>query len=138
MNQFRRVLFTAVALSIVAVIPANAAITAITATAAPTGTLQEEIAGDWAGAIDLGTASMRIVFHITHGEDGNLAATMDSPDQGAFGIGIDSTTFADGTLKMTITAIGGGYEGTLAEDGTVQGTWSQSGQSLPLNLTRQE
>jgi len=99
---------------------------------------QDEVVGDWGGALSVGSASLRIVFHITRGEDGGLTATMDSPDQNAFGIAVDTATFEDGTLKLGIAAIAGGYEGQLAEQDTIQGTWSQGGQSLPLDLTRQK
>jgi len=99
---------------------------------------QDEVVGDWAGALDLGSASLRVVFHISRSEDGALSATMDSPDQGAFGIAVDSTSFEDRKLTMSIAAVAGGYEGTLQDDGSLQGTWSQGGQSLPLNLTRQK
>lgn len=106
--------------------------------AAPASAVQDEIVGDWAGALDLGTAKMPVIFHITKADDGTLAATLDSPDQGAFGIAVDATTFEDDKLTMTIAAIGGGYSGTLADDGTIAGTWAQGGQSMPLNLTRKE
>lgn len=131
MKHLRIALLTLLAIPVaVAVVPASGVATAAAA--------QDEIVGDWAGALDLGSASLRVVFHISQGDGGALSATMDSPDQGAFGIAVDTTTFEDRKLRLAIAAVAGGYEGTLQDDGTVQGTWSQGGQSLPLNLTRQK
>ena len=44
-----------------------------------------EPAGDWSGAITLGPSKLNIVFHISQSAEA-YKATMDSPDQGAFGI----------------------------------------------------
>jgi hypothetical protein len=49
----------------------------------------------------------------------------------------DSTAFADGTLTITFASIAGSYEATLEGD-TLAGTWSQSGMSFPLELTRKK
>ena len=134
MKHLRIALLTLLAIPLaVAAVPAVPAAGMATAAAA-----QDEVVGDWAGALDLGSASLRVVFHISRSEDGALSATMDSPDQGAFGIAVDSTTFEDRKLAMGIAAVAGGYDGTLQDDGSLQGTWSQGGQSLPLNLSRQK
>jgi uncharacterized protein len=98
---------------------------------------QEPIEGTWMGSIE--AAGIRLVFNISVGDDGLLTSTMDSPDQGATGIPTGETTFQDGTLLITVPAVPGGqYQGTLQEDGTIAGSWSQSGQSFPLVLERQE
>jgi uncharacterized protein len=93
-------------------------------------------AGDWVGALDAGGQKLRLVVHLVN-TSGAWSGTMDSPDQGANGIPFSAVT-VDGTkLHAAVTAINGGYEGTLAEDGkTITGTWSQNGTTLALNLTR--
>ena len=97
----------------------------------------EAIVGSWDGALSGPEFELRVVFHIAAADDGALTATLDSPDQGATGIPVDEVTFEDGRLRMRIAAIAGGYDGALLEDGEhLEGTWTQGGQSLPLNLAR--
>lgn len=98
--------------------------------------------GSWDGAVTPpGGAAIPLVLHVTEAEDGGLAATLDSPSQGAFGIPAASAVFEAGTLTVNFDAIpgGAGYEGTLSEDGSIlEGSWSQGGGSVPVDLTRQE
>jgi len=40
------------------------------------------------------------------------------------------------SVNIPVAAVQGGFEGTLAEDGSkIDGTWSQAGNSIPLVLT---
>lgn len=98
-----------------------------------------EIVGDWAGALALPAAELSVVFHITRTDDGTFEATMDSPDQGAFGIPVDAVDVTNGTVLITLSAVPGGgeYEGDLLEDGqTLDGVWRQGPNELPLILKR--
>ena len=97
---------------------------------------QADIVGNWYGSLDVQGTSLPLIFHITE-TDGSLSATLDSPAQGATGIPVDTVTFEDGHVTLRINAIGGGYEGDLAND-TLTGTWSQSGMSFDLTLERGE
>ena len=45
--------------------------------------------GDWKGTIDAAGTKLDLVLHIST-KDGALSATLDSPDQGATGLAIDS------------------------------------------------
>ena len=63
----------------------DAAQSGATAGAAPAGTTQLAIAGDWAGTLTAGPAQLRLVLHITAAKDGSLSATFDSIDQGVNG-----------------------------------------------------
>jgi hypothetical protein len=94
------------------------------------------LAGDWSGSLKLGTISLRIVFHVA--PPGALyPATMDSPDQGAKGIPVSAVRVEGNNVTFEVSSIGGRYRGTLREDGTLEGVWMQSGQSFPLNLSKQ-
>ena len=95
----------------------------------------EEIKGDWLGTLNLGGSSLRLVFHISEDEKGQLTSTLDSPDQGANGIRTSKTSFIDGQLDIEVAMIGGAYSGML-EDGVLKGTWAQGGGSLPLEMER--
>ena len=93
-----------------------------------------DIAGTWVGTLDLGAAKLRLVFDLTK-KDGGLAGTLDSPDQGAFGLKIDEVTREKNAVKFTLKMIGGSYAGELAADGKeIKGTWKQGPLSLPLVL----
>jgi uncharacterized protein len=109
---------------------ALAAITTLSAQA-------QVIVGDWQGALKVGEAELHLVVHIAKADNGGLKATMDSPNQGAKGIPISSISLKDSKLIFTSEAVHGTYEGTVNAAGTaIQGTWTQGGPSLPLNLMR--
>ena len=95
---------------------------------------QADIVGSWQGALEVQGTNLPLIFHITETE-GSLSATLDSPAQGATGIAVDTVAFEDGYVTLRINAIGGGYEGDLAND-TLTGVWSQSGLSFDLTLER--
>ncbi|MDA0803981.1 MAG: alpha/beta fold hydrolase, partial [Planctomycetota bacterium] len=97
--------------------------------------------GTFIGSLSVGPASLTIVYHITLAEDGTLSASMDSPDQGAYGIPFDSVEFnaEDRSLTLPCKLVNGHFNGTLSEDGTsLEGAWTQMGNTLPLTLTRGE
>ncbi|MGP0018810.1 MAG: hypothetical protein ACLPHP_09605 [Candidatus Sulfotelmatobacter sp.] len=95
-----------------------------------------DIDGAWLGTLDLGSQSLRVVFHIVNTEDG-LTATMDSPDQGANGLPTNSVTRDGSSLKIEIKSIGGAFEGKIAADlSSIEGTFTQLGNNHPLALKR--
>jgi fermentation-respiration switch protein FrsA (DUF1100 family) len=101
---------------------------------APKPAKPSDIDGDWLGTLDSGMGKLRLLLHIVNTEDG-LTATMDSLDQGANGIPVNSITRAGTELKFEMKSIGGSYDGTIAADlGTISGTWTQMGKSFPLVL----
>ena len=98
------------------------------------------IVGTWAGTLDAGgVGKFRIVFHLAEGDDGSLDATMDSPDQGTFGLAAGPVTIADGSIRIEVPVAAAHYEGSIVEGGQrVEGTWNQGGASLPLVLEPSE
>jgi hypothetical protein len=95
-----------------------------------------DIDGDWKGGIPVGQDALKVVFHIVNTEDG-LMATLDVPDQGAKGVPVTSITREGSTLKMDLKGLGGGFEGKISPDlSTIDGTWTQVGNSIPLVLKR--
>ncbi|MEB2786267.1 alpha/beta hydrolase family protein [Algoriphagus persicinus] len=97
----------------------------------------QDISGQWHGALKVQSVQLRLVFNVKQTESG-YSATMDSPDQGAFGIPVTSTSFENSTLKIAITNANINYEGTLGDDGIIIGVFNQAGQSFPMNLSREE
>src|ERR1700691_4284547 len=96
----------------------------------------QDIAGDWQGTLAANGAQLRLVLHITKGDDGALKATLDSVDQGAYGIPVSSISLKDSKLSLGVDAVHGTYEGKVSSDGSaISGMWSQ-GQPLPLDFKR--
>jgi pimeloyl-ACP methyl ester carboxylesterase len=99
----------------------------------------EAVVGRWEGSLDTGAGQLPLVFNITRGDDGSLAGTLDSPNQGAFGIPVTAVSVEGSAVSLEIAAVAGGFSGTLSDDGsTIAGTWSQGPASLPLTVTRSE
>ena len=101
--------------------------------------LAQDLAGDWQGTLSTGGPQLRLIVHIgkTAGGawDAMLASIDQSPDRGA-GMPADAVTVAGTSFKMTVAAIRGSFEGTIAADGnSISGTWTQ-GMPLPLTLVR--
>jgi hypothetical protein len=95
-----------------------------------------DIDGTWSGTLDAGAQTLRVIFHLTNTEDG-LTATLDSPDQNARGIPATTVTRGGSSLKLEFKQIGGNFQGKINNDlATIEGTWSQSGGTLPLTLKR--
>jgi uncharacterized protein len=91
----------------------------------------------WEGAIEInGGIKLRMAFHILKTKGGAIKATMDSPDQGAFGIKVDSVEIGKESLKFSLNKLGE-FDGKLEPTGeTAVGKWKQGGASLPLTLKR--
>ena len=96
----------------------------------------DDVVGDWLGTLATGGIELRIVLHIEAVGETHLTGTMDSPDQGASGIPATRVVFREGRLEVTVPAVAGTYEATLADDGRLEGTWSQGAVELPLILER--
>lgn len=97
----------------------------------------QDITGHWNGILNVQGTQLRLVFNITQTDKG-YSSTMDSPDQGAKGIPVTSTSNENSILKLEISAAGIQYEGTLDKKNVFIGTFKQSGQSFPLDLTREK
>jgi hypothetical protein len=118
---------------------ATLAAVAIVVGASASCAAETEIAGHWQGHLKSGVLSLRIVFNIAKSPQGQLTATVDSPDQGAKGLPMEAVSREGNLLKLEGHHIGGVYEGTISDDGQkIEGEWRQSGQVLPLNLVRLE
>jgi len=91
--------------------------------------------GDWEGTLDAGPVKLRIVVHITR-KEGAYGGTLDSPDQGAMGIPIETVTVTGDSIKMDMKSMRATYVGKLAREGSsIAGDFTQ-GQTLPLTFTR--
>lgn len=95
----------------------------------------QDIAGSWSGAITIPDGQLTVVFNISETDDG-YSSTLDSPDQDALGIPVDSTFYKKPELTIKVTNLDLVYVGTLVDDATLNGTLTQMGQTLELNMKR--
>ncbi|HMT55139.1 MAG TPA: alpha/beta hydrolase, partial [Saprospiraceae bacterium] len=93
--------------------------------------------GQWHGVLKVQGTQLRLVFNVTKTETG-ISSTMDSPDQGAKGIPMTTTSFENSILKITLASAKIEYEGTLGQDNVIVGTFKQGGQSFPMNLSKEK
>src|SRR5580658_5024244 len=96
----------------------------------------KDIADTWQGTLHAGK-DLRTVVKIAKADGGGYTANFYSIDQGGQPLKVDSITLDGATVKMSLKAIGGSFEGKLSADGkTIDGNWSQGPSPLPLTLTR--
>ena len=93
-----------------------------------------DLLGSWSGKLKVGTMSLTLVLHLVQ-EDGYVKVTLDSPDQGAKGIGCYKEFLSDDSIAVKVETLGVNYRARLT-NGKLEGTFSQNGLSLPLILTR--
>jgi pimeloyl-ACP methyl ester carboxylesterase len=94
--------------------------------------------GHWTGSLQAGEAVLHLVLHVSKAEDGSFKATIDSLDQGVYGIEVTSLTQKDSTLHFNVGSVGASYEGKFAADhASIEGDWTQGSVSLPLVFHRQ-
>jgi fermentation-respiration switch protein FrsA (DUF1100 family) len=98
-------------------------------------TFGQDITGQWNGLLKVPGAQLRLVLNVTKTETG-YSSTMDSPDQGAKGIPVPTTTFENAKLNIAIPAGQIEYTGEL-KDNIVVGMFKQNGMEFPLNLSRE-
>ena len=102
------------------------------------GALQaQNITGTRQGSLKAGPQELRTVIKISTTDADKLAAVMYSIDQRSPAIPATTFTRSGSSVRMTIAALNGTYEGKISGDGnTIEGTWSQGGPPIPLVLTR--
>jgi pimeloyl-ACP methyl ester carboxylesterase len=93
------------------------------------------LTGSWQGTLLVPGTSLKVVFNFKERAEGGYTATLDSPDQGAFGIPADSVTVEDTLIHVFIWSIAGIFNGShFAAADSITGTWSQGGMQFPLVL----
>jgi len=97
---------------------------------------QKPIEGDWVGKLNLGPQSLTIVLHVNCDAQGKVECTLDSPDQGAKGIAVETDYCSSDSISVSLASLALSFQGKLKGDEIV-GTFTQ-GQSFPLVLKRGE
>lgn len=94
----------------------------------------QDLDGKWSGIMRIQNTKLTIVFNVRDTNTG-YSATMDSPDQGAYGIPVTHTKFLNPYVVFFIQSANIVYKGDLSGDSIV-GTFKQTGIELPLTLHR--
>ena len=94
--------------------------------------------GDWDAKLQAGEAVIHLVLHLAKASDGSVKATIDSLDQGVYGIEVTSYAQKNLTLRFTVSSVSASFEGRISTDHrTIDGVWTQGSASLPLGFHRQ-
>src|SRR5699024_5044127 len=98
----------------------------------------QDLTGSWLGDIEAPGLKLPVIFHI-ESFGSTLMTSMDSPQQGAFGIRADSTSLEEDRLQIKFTRIGVVYKGQYdPSNEVITGTFSEGGMNIPLDLTREK
>jgi uncharacterized protein len=108
----------------------------------------DRVTGKWQGILDLSSVApgrirpgttLRVICNIQKNSNGILGGSLDSPDQNATGIPIESVTIKDGAFHLQSDRVAASYDGQLSADGsTISGQWKQRGFSLPCEFKKSQ
>jgi uncharacterized protein (TIGR03435 family) len=99
----------------------------------------QNLVGSWQGSLagPEGRPPLRLVIKISREADEKLKAVLYSIDQGGQGLTASAITQQGASLKVSVAAIGGEYQGKLNPEGDgLAGTWTQGGPAQALNLVK--
>jgi uncharacterized protein len=98
----------------------------------------QTLSGVWSGSLQAGDTVLHLVLHLGTTEYGVAIATLDSLDQGVYGIEAGSLKESGASFRFEIPSVNATFVGTVAADRqSIDGTWSQSSAHLPLIFHRQ-
>jgi hypothetical protein len=96
----------------------------------------DALVGEWSGKLDAGGTELTIVLRFTPGGAGALNVALDVPEQSVKDWPGQNIALDDGQFSVEIPMPQAKVTGVL-KGNTIDGHWSQLGNSLPLVLTRQ-
>lgn len=95
----------------------------------------DNISGAWHGTLKITPqVELKIVFNFKTSEDGKPSVTLDSPDQGAYGIAGELNFISADSVNVTVLRIGLTFTGRK-QDGKLIGKCSQGAMSTHLELS---
>lgn len=93
----------------------------------------QNINGTWSGELNAGFQKIKVVLNLS--DDGKC--TLDSPDQGAYGIAATTHFVSADSVNVSIASLNASYAAKL-QNGELKGTFTQRGFMLPLSLKPSE
>lgn len=99
---------------------------------------RRSLEGIWRGTLNSQVGKLRLILKVSKAADGKLKATMDSPDQRAPDLAVDSISLTDSFVHFEMEAIGASFDGGLSRDRSeIAGVFRQ-GLISPLVLKRED
>lgn len=93
--------------------------------------------GFWLGSLSTPGGSLRIQLTVKSDIKGNELCTLDSLDQGAYGLSCAKAALTGSSFSFDVPVVHGHFAGKLSDSGgALDGTWTQ-GQAHPLNFRRE-
>lgn len=97
------------------------------------------VEGVWQAALEANGLRLRFQLHVTHDDQKQLIAALDSPDQGISGLPAVKVSQKLTVFHFEIPVVQGVYEGNLnAAKSAITGTWTQGGITRNLNFQRSD
>jgi hypothetical protein len=96
-------------------------------------TQAQNINGTWSGELNAGLQKIKLVLNLS--DEGKC--TLDSPDQGAFGIAATTNFVSSDSINVRVASLNASYAARL-QNGELKGTFTQNGFKLPLSLKPSE
>lgn len=94
----------------------------------------EGLGGVWSGNLQITPqVKLKMVFNISEPGHEPPVITMDSPDQGAYGIPAEVNYLSADSVSLSVSSIRMTFAGSL-KDGVLSGTFTQGPLTLPLSL----
>ena len=95
----------------------------------------QDISGDWKGVLEAQGSTLEVAFHIKR--EGTLyKTTLDIPKQALTNWPVETTSFSDSLLALSMPQFKAEYQGKLNAANDIEGYWAQGGTKFKLKLTR--
>lgn len=88
----------------------------------------QSVYGAWKGQLHAGGKELTLVFHFSE-----ECSSMDSPDQGAYGIEAENNLLSADSVSISIPALGASFNGRLIQ-GKITGVFRQMGMPFKIEL----
>ncbi|HVF88738.1 MAG TPA: alpha/beta hydrolase [Blastocatellia bacterium] len=127
-------LLAAAVFLILAATPASAGQTGPASPDSASREMEGKLEGTWEGSL---AGRLRLILRLSKASDGTVKAVLDSPDQGATGLPVDTVVFKDSSFYFEMKNIKAVYRGWVSLDGSeIDGQWVQGLNPIPLLLRR--
>jgi hypothetical protein len=99
--------------------------------------VSKELEGDWEGSLQMPNGELRLVIHFRNQPDKTVAATMDTPVQGAAGTPLNNVKQTGQKVEFAIKVADASFQGSLNKEGKeLIGQFTHEENSLPLTLKK--
>jgi len=97
--------------------------------------ISQDLVHKWSGVLNAGGQKIELRLNLIQNADKTYSSNWDIPAQKVKGLASSKTQLLNNQLAVEIKMIGASYSGSLNMSGDkVDGAWSQSGMSFPLNM----